>query len=397
MRLRPSAVVLGLGVNGLSVVRALGTRGVAVVGVYRRLDEVGRWSRYCRAVRFPPLEANRAEFLECLLGLGRSENRPVLIPTSDEYLQFVSDYREQLGPAFRLALPDAKILEMLLRKHGTRELAQAHGVCIPETRFPVSVADIESLCTDLQFPCLIKPLDTFSVAFPDGAKNTVVSNPVQLRTFYATHPRCLGQTVVQEVIRGGDGFIFVYAAYCDARSEVLAEYTGRKIRQYPPDYGITCLGESVWIPELAAMTAAFLKHIRYRGIVGVEYARDRRSGAFYLLELNARSSYYNQLPTDCGVNLAYVAYRDLVGDPVRCGRQRDGVRWLDFQHDLSTCWWRRGRGELTWRAWLSTIAAARSFAYFDRRDAKPFLASVARFGAVLATKALAPAGRGGVA
>jgi predicted ATP-grasp superfamily ATP-dependent carboligase len=389
------AVVAGLGTNGLGVVRSLGRMGVPVVGVYGRPQEAGRFSRYCRPVKFPVLEQDEKAYLDGLLRLGEDLGGAVLFPTSDEALQLVSHHRTSLGASFRFAVPDVQTLDLIISKSGTQELAERCGVPIPPTSFPQKPEDIEALCGTMRFPCIIKPLDTFSVKFPDRAKNAVVAGPDDMRDFFQRHPYFLGQTVIQEIVRGGDGHIFICAAYFDADSEPLAIYTGRKIRQYPPDYGVTCLGESVYMPELAELTVRFLKQIKFRGLVAAEYVRDRKTGAYYFLEMNARSYYHNMLFTDCGVNLAYVAYRDLLGDTItpQTRPQREGIWWLDFQRDLSSCWRKHKKGEITWGEWFRTIIRARSFAYLDRRDVKPYFYSVYLLLKILLEKAVGAVGR----
>lgn len=382
------AVVLGLGVNGCGVVRSLGRKGIPVIGIYTQSHEAGRFSRYCHAMKFPVLEHQEEAFLHDLLQLGEQLERPPLFPTSDEFLYFLSNHREELKKYYRFNISDMQTLQMIIKKNGTQELAERCGVPIPKTRYPQAFEEVEVLCREMNFPCIIKPLDTFSVKFPELAKNVIVINPDRLRTFYQMYPHLLEQSVIQEIIRGGDGYIFICAAYLDASSEPLATYTGRKIRQYPPDYGVTCLGESIYLPELEEMTLQFLKKIKFRGLVAAEYVRDRESGAFYFLELNARSYYHNLLFTDCGVNLAYVAYQDLLGEkaePLR-PRQKEGIKWLDFQRDLSSCWRKYKLREITWKEWLQTILQARSFAYFDRRDLKPYFYAIYLFVKILLRK-----------
>ncbi|MGH7495700.1 MAG: hypothetical protein ACREOO_25370 [bacterium] len=360
-----------------------------VIGIYSRFHEAGRFSKYCKIAKRLALECNQASFLDELMRLGQGLNRPPLLPTSDESLYFISDHRKSLERYYRFNIPDLQTLEMIIKKNGTQVLAERCGVPIPRTHFLQTSEELKSICGEMNFPCIIKPLDTFSVKFFESAKNVIVADPGQLRAFYQIHPHFLGQTIVQEIIRGGDGHIFVCAAYFSASSEPLAIYTGCKLRQYPPDYGVTCLGESIYLPELEATTVQFLKQIGFRGLVAAEFVRDRKSGSFYFIELNARSYYHNQLFTDCGVNLAYIAYQDLLGEkiePLRF-RQKQGIRWLDFQRDLSSCWRKRKQGEMTWGVWFRTILRARSFAYYDRKDLKPFLFAVFLFVRMLLQKA----------
>ncbi len=364
--------------NGLGVVRSLGQEGIPVLGLYLHAHEAGRFSRYCRSTRLPEPGNDPGRTLDVLLQAARGLERPPLFPTTDQFLELVSENRHVLEGSYRFQIPDAAILRMMLEKNGTWTLAERYGVPIPTTRYPRSAADVAAVGRDLRFPCIVKPVDTFSVPFPGRAKNIIAEGPRDLDEFFRAHPGLLGQVVVQEVIRSGDGHIYVCAAYFDARSEARAVYTGRKIRQYPPDYGVTCYGESVYVPAIEEITVRFLRSVGFRGLVAAEFARDQDTGEYLLLEVNARSFYHNRLFTDCGINLAHVAYQDLLGNPLpaRAPRQREGVLWLDFQRDLSSFWRKRRQGVLTWREWWRSLWAARSFAYFDRSDLKPFAFSL---------------------
>jgi predicted ATP-grasp superfamily ATP-dependent carboligase len=75
----------------------------------------------------------------------------------------------------------------------------------------------------------------------------------------------LGKCVIQQVISSGDGDILVTATYSGSSGTVEAIYSGRKIRQYLPDYGATCFGISERHAMLEESTRAFLNNIRYRG------------------------------------------------------------------------------------------------------------------------------------
>ena len=368
------AVVLGLGVNGLGVVRSLSRAGIPVIGIYTRPGEAGRFSKHCKAKQFPILEIHEPEFLDQLVSLGAGLDQPPLFPTSDQYLQFLSDHRQVLETYYRFNIVDQSTLEMIVKKNGTQVLAERCGVPIPKTYTPLHEEEIFEISQQDLFPYIIKPLDTFSVQFPQGAKNLIVRSVRELREFYHSNPTCFGQTIVQQVISGGDGHIFICTVYFNAASQPLAVYTGRKIRQYPPDYGVTCLGESCYVAELESLTVTFLKKIKFCGVGTAEFVRDRKNGSFAFIELNARSYYHNQLFTDCGVNFAAIAYRDLLGEEaLPPPQQKEGLWWIDFQRDLSSCWRKYKQGEITWGVWLRTVIRARSFANWDRRDPGPFL------------------------
>ena len=56
--------------------------------------------------------------------------------------------------------------------------------------------------------------------------------------------------------------------------------------------------------------------------------RDPRDGRYKLLEVNPRLWQWHGLAAACGVDLPWIAYRDLVGDPLPPARMHgDGKRW----------------------------------------------------------------------
>jgi len=61
---------------------------------------------------------------------------------------------------------------------------------------------------------------------------------------------------------------------------------------------------------------ALLRTFGYRGLAEIEYKRDGASGTPYLIEINTRHWDQHELGTLVGVNLTWIAYRDLVGTPV---------------------------------------------------------------------------------
>jgi predicted ATP-grasp superfamily ATP-dependent carboligase len=372
------AAVVGLGVNGFGVVRSLGRVGIPVIGLYSDESQPGRFSRYCRAQRISPLDSSEA--LDDLCRVGLRHGRPVLFPTSDEAVQFVSNHRARLDECFRFLMPAADTLDRIIDKAGTWELARGAGVPIPRTGCPATLEAVEACSREFRFPVILKPTNTFAVGLPGRAKNLILRGADELHDLVEAQPELLGQFVLQEIIRGGDGHILICAAYFDENSNPLALYTGRKLRQYLPDYGVTCLGRSEELPEVAELTCRFVRQIGFKGLITAEWVEEVETGKLYFVEANARTYYHNILFTDCGVNLPWVAYRDLSGrgkSPPQ--RQRFGVVWLDLKKDLGSFWRKRQRKQIGVTEYLTSLLAARSWAFLDRRDPLPFLYSTWRF------------------
>ncbi len=377
LQTRNPAIVIDLGVNGLGVVRSLGRQGVRVFGVIFAERGVARYSRYCEVVDPPEGGANEAEFLSHLQALCQRMNAPpVLFPTTDESAAVLSRYEEDLATKALFVIPERRTMLDILNKDGTKRLAVEHGIQIPTTHLASSFTHLCDIAPRMHYPILFKPRNQYSVRLPGRAKNITFHELSELTTFFAVYPHLASEGVFQEIILGGDGHILVCATYLDRNSEPLAVYTGRKIRQLQPDYGITSYGISENLPGIADMTIGFLERIRYRGLAAVEYVQDRNTGLVYFLEINGRSYYHNSLFLSCGINLPWIAYLDAVRHPMLTRevmpRQRYGLRWLDFARDARSFRLKHAQGRLGWGPWLRSLVQARSFAVFALDDLRPF-------------------------
>ena len=373
---RHKAIVVELGVNGLGVVRGLAHQGVEVIGVYT-MEAPGCHSRLCRPIRFPSIRGREEDFFRQFLTLCREQELPpVLFPTSDESVAFVHRHRDLLAVCALFTIPDRELFDQALNKDGNRDLALACSIPIPETFTPKDHVELIAMAERTRYPVLFKPNDAFSVMLPDNAKNITFPDRTSLVAFFTANPGYIDKGVFQEIIFGGDGYIFICAAYFNGASQPLSLYTGRKVRQHLPDYGVTCYGESVYRPDIAELTCSFMKKIGFKGLVAVEYVQERTTGTIYFLEMNLRSYYHNSLFLSCGINLPFTNYLDVTGQtefiPVPPVRQRERVRWIDFQRDLGSFWRKNRTGELGWGAWLNDVVRARSFGVYDPRDRGPF-------------------------
>jgi predicted ATP-grasp superfamily ATP-dependent carboligase len=190
------------------------------------------------------------------------------------------------------------------------------------------------------------------------------------------------------MIRGGDGNIFDCYGLIDRFGRVVCLTSHHRIRQYPPNFGATSFGE---IPAplpggaeqfLFAATERLFKTVRFHGIFGIEWLRDEKTGAFYLIDFNARPFLTIGHLRDCGVNLPLLAYRDLVGQSLVEVDPRPAVkrkRWIYISKDLDTFRMLRStRQRISGMAWLMSVAKCQSYAYLSWRDPLPGVRSILR-------------------
>ena len=374
---RPTALVCSLFDTGLAAVRSLGRAGVPVIGLDSNSREPGFKSRYVRGLRCPDPVLDAECLVDYLTELGQQQDEPgVLIPASDAWVLFISRNRDQLQPYFRMRMPTSDVIEALVDKRRQYQLAERVGTPYPRTFYPTTLDEARECAAHVDYPAFLKPYygHLWREQFGGAHKGFKVHNPDELLGCFGAALESGQPVMVQSIILGPNTNHFKVCAYLDEQGDTLAVFTLRKIRQYPVEFGVGTLVESVWDDELRELGLSFMRAIGYRGIGSVEFKRDDRDGKLKLIELNPRLWQQNAQAAACGVDFPLIAYRDMIGEHPRpvCTFPR-GVKWLDAAADVQAAWDYFRRGELSPGSWLGSLRGVQSFATFAVDDPLPFL------------------------
>ena len=374
--------VLGLFDTGLAVVRALGRAGVPVFGFDFQPGEYGFQSRYGTHTVCPHPSA-AADLIGCLRERARPfAAPPILYPTSDAFVAFVSEYRDVLERDFRYVLPSREAVACALDKSRQYARAEAAGVPVPETHVPRTYSEVLMLADTLDYPVVVKPTvghrwrETYS-----GDKAVRVESARDLARVYL-ELLAAGQTALtQRVIAGPNTNHYKVCGYFDRTGQPLALMCMRKLRQYPVDFGVGTLMESVHEPELQALGLRLFQALEWRGPGSIEFKRDARDGGWKLIELNPRLWQQNALAASCGMNFPVLQYLEVAGVAPQLETYHAGVRWLDEFRDPRSAWeqWRSKR--LTLAQWTRSLTGIKVRALWAADDPAPFLAAVRRHAA----------------
>src|SRR6266481_1858739 len=150
------ALVLGGNLNGLTIARSLGRRGVPVWIATTPNIKLASCSRYTRKT-LPWPDGEPEGQVEYLLRVAERYglNQWVLFPTSDESAALLSKFHTALSRRFRVSTPTWDSLRWAYDKRLTYQLAAQVHVDHPLTMYPVSEADLETgACS---FPAILKP------------------------------------------------------------------------------------------------------------------------------------------------------------------------------------------------------------------------------------------------
>ncbi len=362
----PAVVLSCLGApeGDLNLVRSLGEHGVPVIVLSEyQLVPAGR-SRYCRELIVVPGYTQAPELL--LQALQELRQRlgvmPVVFPSADPDLNVLTRLADALDGVAISTVVDAQLAARLSNKQHFDELAQSHDLPVPRTYAPSTLEALDEVCTHATFPLIVKPSHPVAWHRPgvprvvSASKAVAVNTPQALRELGQTLLPLGAEFLVQQYIRGDDEEHYDVHAYVDRRGRAVASTCGRKWRINPPHAGSGCYVESTRMPELETLAIDILVRIGYRGTANMNFKRDSVTGDFKLMEINPRASQWNILPTRCGVNLAWIAYRDACGLPPQAlPERRVGVFYVNLRTDLRALRIYRREGLWTLSRWLSTV------------------------------------------
>ena len=376
MRQMVPCFVLGLFDTGLAVVRALGRSGLTVFGFDHQRDEFGFRIKFgVHAVSPHPRAADELVAFLCERARHCSE-RPILYPTSDAFVTFVSENRHTLEPHFRFALPSCESVSIALNKAAMYALASEAQVPVPCTQTPGTLDDVRRLATVVAYPAVIKPLvgHLWRERYR-GDKAIRVDGAPALVSWFEEILAAEQPALIQSLVVGPNTNHCKVCGYFDGNGEPRAVICMRKIRQYPVDFGVGTLMETVVEPEVRELGLRLFRAMNWRGPGSIEFKRDDRDGRWKLIELNPRLWQQHSLAEVSGMNFPLLQYLDLTGHAATVDTYRAGVRWLDEFRDPRSAWEHRKRAALTFTQWGQSLSGVRAYALWAPDDPAPFLAA----------------------
>jgi D-aspartate ligase len=361
----------------LGIIRSLGRLGIAVHAVDADPPRAAARSKYLRdRFVFDMQGAPPEAIVDYLLDLGKRMGRPtILIPTWDETSQMVSDYQEVLSEYFMFPRQPPRLAESLANKKQMHFLAREHSVPTPDVVFPAGVEDVTRFARDALFPVMLKGIDGQRLKVRTGRKMVIVERPEELVPLYLEmEDPADPNLMLQEYIPGGEHDVWMFNGYFDGRSDCLAGFTGRKLRQTPVYTGVTSLGVCLANEVVLQTTTRWMKELGYRGILDIGYRYDARDGRYKVLDANPRiGATFRLFVASNGLDVARALYLDLTGQAVPPATQIEGRKWMVEGGDLESALRYRRDGKLTVRQWVRSLKGVQETSYFARDDLAPFL------------------------
>lgn len=307
---RPLVAVTGLEGRdnpypGAAIARALREArgdGVGVIGFSYDPALTGnfRGDLFDRVYSTPLPGAPAAALIPRLLEIHRQEPIDVLIPALDSELALFSEHAAELAAAgIRMLIPSPGTVKKRYKQR-LWPWARAHGLFSPRTEVVTDPASFWRQ-EDWSFPCYLKGPLADAVRVESQAEAEAVYQRLAARwglPVLAQEPLCGEEFDVCAVVRPG--------------GEPLSMITIRKTALSAAGKAVGA--EVVDEPEAEAEARRILAALEWAGPLELELLRERSSGRYFLIEINARFPAWIGVSGATGVNLPDLLLRLALGE-----------------------------------------------------------------------------------
>lgn len=369
----PGAVVTGGDFQAIGVINSLGRKGIPV-HVLDHEASIGRFSRYCKRFSFAPNPSMEEKYLGFLIDYSKrlEPDKWVLFANNDLVVRLLSRHKKTLEKHFRIPTPDWESIKYVFNKKNTYQLAESLGITAPKTYYPRDVYDLDKL--NLSFPAVIKPT-TRGVFFQKFRRKAfLIQNKQHLLQIYkkvcaVIHP---SEVLIQEFIPSGPKHLYSFCPFFK-QGEVVTRIMARRSRQHPMDFGrATTFAETVQTPELEDIGKKFLAKINYYGLAEVEFMFDIRDKKYKFLEVNARVWGWHTLAIGSGINMPYLLFQDMIGQPLQIPSSWNDMKWVRLITDIPTVMNEIMKGRMTPSEYITSLKGKKQSAVFSLDDPLPF-------------------------
>jgi len=378
---RNKAVLIGLNPTGLVVARALAKHGVDVIAVTSPLKDGPELYTKCCRIEFCDNIGDQETLVNALIKIAKKEDeKPVLFMSGDTYVRIVSENREVLSRHFAFSLPEKAIVRTMLEKSLFAEFSDIEGFAVPKSTIVSSVEAVREEIQNIRYPCVVKP-SSKNIGWERKTKAKVckIRNQKELISLVCdTFENFNDDFIIQEWIPGDDADVFFTLMYYDRDSKMTAYFTGRKLLQWSPETGSTCIAENVYSDVLRDTGEQVFNRLSYKGIGSIEFKLDRRTNEFFIIEPTVgRVDLQSAISLLQGINIPMIYYAEMIEKRwiEDCNRSRR-VIWINEDSLLQYVYDFGLSKIIEYGILRKLILFRKGFAYLCLKDVKPFIALV---------------------
>jgi D-aspartate ligase len=365
------ALVLGGYVNGYSIIKELHSCGVENITLMSYGKPLASYSN--KINYFKSIDKTSKSLFNAIKELKQECDYIVIFPTDDLQLENLHAIYEDIKEFCFLPFNYENILESL-DKYVQYSYCEKYDIPYPKTQHIETIEDIQKI-NSMMFPVLVKPnkrndlvTDVFRSLFLETVED-YKKNISKLKYFIDKNLTFLAS----EFIPGDDTNIYAYVGYRTQDGEILNEWIGKKLTQFPDEFGVFSSASNEAPDIVKEQGRKLLELMDLKGICEPEFKYDSRDGKYKLMEINLRSMMWHRVGNLSGVNIQYSQYLDAIGKtvPRQTQNQEKRVHFVYMEHEILNLIFRKHY----WKHFKHNVFGCknREFAVWDKTDVKPFL------------------------
>ena len=277
-----------------------------------------------------PFGAEGSEWLGLLQEIAASGDEVVALPATDRSCELLLQAADRLPANLRMFERASGAHRALMNKEQADRIARSAGVPVPWTAMLSDSAELNRAVAEAPWPCVVKPILSHEWRERYGSERVFPVHDAEEADVRLRGPLQDGLgMMLSQYIPGGDDDVEEAIVVRLADGSYPVQFGCHKLRQYPPGFGVTTVGEASTLPETTALAKRVLDEAGFVGVAGVETKRDATTGERWFLEVNVRIPGQWGLGDTCGVQATQRLVAALCGEQL--GPQpplREGVRIL---------------------------------------------------------------------
>jgi predicted ATP-grasp superfamily ATP-dependent carboligase len=298
------AVILNSKANGLGIIHSLvlSKYDIPIITIDKDGYDFGSYSKYVKKKYIFKKEKNFKTIISEIYD--DYNEKIVFFPSGNDYFYeiLLKNYEDLKNISH---IPVNKKLKNLTNKTFQIEKCLELNIPVPNS-ISSSKNDFMEKSSLLKLPVLVKPITRRN--FAQEFRNAKINNVEEATNFYLNIDSLkVDSFLISEIIPGDSSKLWTYGSYYD-NGTPLGEFVGRKLTQYPIDFGVGCILENRFNKNVLSIGRKLLRELRYTGVSQVEFKFDSRDNKYKLIEINPRSWLWAKLATISGVNLPLIQY-----------------------------------------------------------------------------------------
>jgi len=364
-------LVLGGNVNGYSIIQELYEKKVREIILFAYSRELATYSNKIK--KFVLIDKTPESLHQNIEKLHTVYEKIIVFPTDDLQLENLHKLYNKIN-SFCFLPFNPENLQSCLDKHVQYTYCEELGIPYPKTIYIHEKKDLKNIEL-IQSPILLKPSkrdDLRGKVF----RNLKIDSPDDLNKVKKEMENNLDSGIkflASEIIPGGEDCIYAYVAYRDMNGKILNEWTGKKLAQYPDNFGVFASASNEAPDEVKIQGRKLLNKMDIKGIAQPEFKYDTRDKKYKLMEINLRSMMWHRVGNLSGVNLQYSQYLDAMGEKV-CSQvqiKNKDIHFIYLKYEIINLVRRRKY----LRTFIRNLKESDEtyIAVYDRQDIRPFL------------------------